>query len=249
MGYNDTEMTKYLIIGLFALLLLLASFWFFSRDRQPETNVVPSASPSPSSTPAGPLTVSSTTPTNNIQNVGLLSEIIIVFSRNTTINEQENIIFSSIPPIDGYTRWSSDGTTMMISPEAPLQNNQSYTALVRWNNQQYEWTFKTEGSTQLSEAEQVAKQEEADRNFGQWSEQVNQNYPWLNKLPINTTNYFVYFDLAKNSFVGVLYPKSGQSASIDDQTSSFKQEVQTRLTQLEIPYQNFKFEWEVQVDK
>lgn len=70
-----------------------------------------------------------------------------------------------------------------------------------------------------------AYQSAADKAYGDYWKNVDENYPWFNKFPIRTDSYFLYFDLNKKSFVANLYPQSNNSQSIDSQVAQMKQTI------------------------
>lgn len=64
-------------------------------------------------------------------------------------------------------------------------------------------TIPTPGNS--TPEEQLEIQTRADRNFSQEYEKITKNYPWFEKLPILTGDYFIYFDLEKKQFVARIY--------------------------------------------
>ena len=96
-----------------------------------------------------------------------------------------------------------------------------------------------------STEEQIKEQAEADRNAGLKQEEINKNYPWLDKLPIQTNNYFVYFDTDSKFFIGKLYPKNSSTTSINTQVSNFKKEIIAKLNSLEIDTSKYTFNWKI----
>jgi hypothetical protein len=229
-------MTKYLIIALVILLIITFIFFIFFRREAPSSPVVePTASPEV----VGPFDISLVLPGNSSTNVDLTSEISVTFNRPLKYDEQEQVVFSAVPSIEGSTRFSSDGTTLMISPSGDLRPNQNYILTVSWGDNSFEWSFITTGTVELTEAEQIERQKKADENYGKWAEEVDRNYPWLQKLPLKDPNYFVYFDIDKNSFYGVLYVEAN-----DSRVSSLKSTIEQRLTSLDIPFRNYQFVWE-----
>lgn len=234
-------MTKYLIIALAVLLVLMVLIFFFFRRPSETPAPISSTTPSPRASVAGePIYVGSVSPKNNSLNVGLSAEILITFNRSLREEEKESIFFSSNPPIEGYTRFVDNNQSLLISPEASLIPNQNYELKVMWGNEVYEWSFTTTINTTLSEAEQIDLQRKADENYGLWSSQVTNDYPWLNKLPLKDSRYFVYFDIEKKAFFGVLYVEESNQTVV----RSLKNEIEQLLQRQEIPYQNFTFNWE-----
>lgn len=84
-----------------------------------------------------------------------------------------------------------------------------------------------------------------DKEFGEWQENVLNNYPWYESLPLQTENYFVYFDLDKKIFIADLYPKESAPESVDTQVTFMKNEIQNRLEVLGIDTALYNFEWNI----
>ena len=78
----------------------------------------------------------------------------------------------------------------------------------------------------------------ADEGYAEWELQKNAAYPWINRIPIQTEKYFVYFDLNQKIFIGYLYPTSG------DSITTLKTEAQRVLKEVKgIPIESYKFTW------
>ena len=93
-------------------------------------------------------------------------------------------------------------------------------------------------AAQLNEA--VTDQQSADKNYVSWQETSRTDYPWINKLPLYSDKYFVYFDLEKKVFIGKLYPQ------IQDNVDELKSEIENRLkTDLEVPLENYIVNWNI----
>lgn len=84
----------------------------------------------------------------------------------------------------------------------------------------------------------INSQKAVDDEYAGLQLEVKQNYPWLRKLPLASQRYFVYFDIDKKTFIGKLY------LSKSDDGQKLKTELVNRLRNvLEIPVENFLFEW------
>lgn len=92
--------------------------------------------------------------------------------------------------------------------------------------------------TQLQE--KAEHQSAADKLYGELWTDVQKKYPWYDKLPLQTSEYFVYFDLSKKSFIADIYP------STPDQAPFIKRAVTTQLSNLGVDIQNYPIEWKVQ---
>jgi len=97
----------------------------------------------------------------------------------------------------------------------------------------------------MSQDDKMKMQEISDQNYTKWQKINDSNYPWYNNLPLQTDNYFVYFDLDKKIFIGKLYPKQSSSISIDSQTASMKTEINLTLIKLGIDTTKYSFDWQI----
>lgn len=93
--------------------------------------------------------------------------------------------------------------------------------------------------------DQIKIQSEADRDFAEKTKQINILYPWLDKLPIQTPNYYVYFDVNQKQFIAKLYPSSTSTTPIDQQVNSFKSEITTKLQSLIPDYTQYNIKWDI----
>lgn len=98
-------------------------------------------------------------------------------------------------------------------------------------------------SLPIPKDEELLRQTEADINVNQLQNQVLQNYPWYNQLPLQEKNYFVFFDLEKKSFEATIYPQNSSPTPIDDQVRSYQQEILGKLQQLGINTNQYQIEW------
>ncbi len=58
--------------------------------------------------------------------------------------------------------------------------------------------------------EELKDQAKADEEYGRIIEQNYTNYPWLEKLPLQNENYFIYFDTNEKKFFGQIYTQENQ---------------------------------------
>lgn len=89
----------------------------------------------------------------------------------------------------------------------------------------------------LTFEEQTEVQSVADRDYADWQKNVTDTYPWYNNLPLQTSTYFVYFDLDKKSFIAKLYPSGNQTEAV------LKAEILERLEALTIDTNQYPIEW------
>lgn len=89
------------------------------------------------------------------------------------------------------------------------------------------------------------KQDQGEKAFAESQANIQRNYPWFNKLPLQTSDYFVYFDVEKKVFVGLLYPSEGSEGQIANQVVTMKAEIRNSLTSLGIDVSKYQFEWSI----
>lgn len=97
--------------------------------------------------------------------------------------------------------------------------------------------------TPLSEEDQIKRQAIMDENTLKKEREIFSTYPWYDKLPLRAADYFVYFDLEKKIFVGLLYPANTSQNEIVSQTVTMKAEIRKSLTDLGIDVEKYEFEW------
>lgn len=75
---------------------------------------------------------------------------------------------------------------------------------------------------------------ESDQNWGNKSQEINSNYPWLDQFPLITDEYFVYFNLDKKTFVAKIYSQEVEAT---------KTKITSELTQKGIDITKYSIEW------
>lgn len=106
---------------------------------------------------------------------------------------------------------------------------------------QPEMVIPTIGANVQSESLKI--QTQADKNFGDWQKDIYVNYPWYDKLPLQTNTYYVYFDLTKKKMIALLYPDKTATSPFYQQIDSLKKEVVGKLQGLGIPGSEGEIEW------
>ncbi|OGK23683.1 hypothetical protein A3A46_02000 [Candidatus Roizmanbacteria bacterium RIFCSPLOWO2_01_FULL_37_13] len=79
------------------------------------------------------------------------------------------------------------------------------------------------------------EQLESDKEFGRWTKEIYDTYPWYDKLPLRTQKYFVYYDIYERKFIADIY-LSGQQDAI-------KNEVLTQLKNIGINTNQYEVVW------
>lgn len=99
--------------------------------------------------------------------------------------------------------------------------------------------------TATSPADQINIQAQADQNFAAKTKEINTLYPWLNKLPIQSQNYFFYFDINEKQFIGRLYPQTSSSVPVNQQVNNFESEIMSKLQSLIPDYTKYNIRWDI----
>lgn len=100
----------------------------------------------------------------------------------------------------------------------------------------------------LSTQDQINLQAQADQDFAKRSKQIKEAYPWLDKLPIQSQKYYVYFDVNEKQFIAKLYPSSSSSTSVDQQVENMQNEIKAKLQELIPDYTKYNIRWDIKVE-
>lgn len=190
-----------------------------------------------------------TSPTDNEDGVRLNTSIAVTFVSAIAPNDKKNVHIELSPKIEGRTEWSSDNKTLTFIPSGLLRNSQEYQAIIAYETKKYVMHFRTIPIENVSQEDQAKLQEKADQNYRKWEEMVQTNYPWLDKLPLQTDTYFFYFDIDKKQFTGKLYPDPTSDIATDTQVATMKNEIYTQLANLNIPTDKFPIDWQITVEE
>lgn len=237
----------FLILPLGLLIFMVVVLIMISTGQETQmhpSNKKPTATPIPITIQSNPL-ISSVMPKEKEINVSILTPIRIVFTKPLSESEKNSFILSFNPNILGKQSWSNNNQTLTYTPTAPLLNAQNYSVSLTQQEKVYGWVFKTVSIENMSEEDQVKEQERSDANFRQWEQTVQQNYPWLDSLPLHTDSYFFYFDIDTKMFIGKLYPKESDSTAEDDQVTAMKEEIMKELIRLGVPTTQYPITWKV----
>lgn len=88
----------------------------------------------------------------------------------------------------------------------------------------------------------VQNQGQADENFGNAMKNSRAPYPWYASTPLQTNNYFVYFDIPQKKFFGKIYSTSNNLSG--EQIIAIKTEVQVKLQTLGATPEQYPVEWQ-----
>lgn len=234
----------YLIAIPFGLILFfLIAILIISSNSQPKGNNSLTPAPNQTVTDPGKLGINAISPGNSTTNAGIYQPVTVTFSQ--PVSSPNNILLTLSPTSKGTSSWSADNTTLTFTPSEPLRTNSQYTATVTYNGMNYTWSFTVVSDGNVSQEDIQKEQSQGDENFANWWNDVTTKYPWFEKLPLQTDNYFAYFDVERKTFVGKLYPKTSGPTSVDDQVNSMKGEIMTALTNLGINTAQFPMDWQI----
>lgn len=177
-----------------------------------------------------PLTIKNVSPQNNSTSVSVVPEIYVVFSRQPNGSEINQITITASPDIKGSLKWNISKISLI--PSALLDSNKTYKLTVTYLDQKYSWGFKTKTQNQETQQDIIKIQGLGDQNFNNAYQQIYKDYPWYDKLPITTNQYFIYFDPNSKKFVAKIYIDSKSNISQDDQLSTAKQNIQDSLKKI-----------------
>ena len=128
-------------------------------------------------------------------------------------------------------------TSLFQSPQTPTGNHPSNKIISPTI------VFPTVTSAPLTQEEKNKLQTKFDQDTVAKENELYSSYPWFDKLPLKSTDYFVYFDTAKKSFVGLLYPDNSNPSLTISQTVTMKAQIRKSLTDLGIDITKYKLEW------
>ena len=219
------ENKKKVIIAIVALLLL-SVFAVILFDRQSPTEDI--FKEQTEETGTSDVKIVSITPADNASDVGLLPEIKVNFSKNLSSDQQNQVIFTMSPEAEGTTQWESNGKTVVFKVTAPLTSGLSHQLSILYPGGSDTLNFTTKDESSITEEEALEVQTQADKDFGEWQEEIYTKYPWINELPLRTDKYFVYFDIEKGKIFAVIY------STDQNEIATLREEITQNLSKLGI---------------
>ncbi|MBI2315443.1 hypothetical protein HYU93_05325 [Candidatus Daviesbacteria bacterium] len=93
--------------------------------------------------------------------------------------------------------------------------------------------------------ERIKLQLQADQKLGTQRDALLQKYPWYLKLPLQQTNYFVYFNTVTETFIAKLYPQKSSASSLDEQTNDLKNTVMKKIKELGANADSYEVAWKI----
>jgi len=192
--------------------------------------------------PPPTLTIKNIMPSQNATTAGIFTPIVVTFAQPVPLPIKVALTVNSSPLIDGTADWSDGDTIFTFSPRAPLLTNTKYTILLKSNTTTLSsWSFQTIPVESVSIEDQERSQGLADEEYNKEQAQIDKRYPWLDKLPLQTDSFYVYFDIKKKGFVAKLYPKDSSTKEV----TQLKAQVFDSLNTLDLPVHNYPFFWEI----
>jgi len=85
--------------------------------------------------------------------------------------------------------------------------------------------------------QEEVSQLESDKEFGIWTQELYDSYPWYDKLPLQSEKYFVYFDINQKKFIASIYSPNEQDG--------IKNEIILQFKDLGIDYEKYEIIWEI----
>lgn len=227
-------------IGLVILLLIIIFIVVLRVFQSPEIQPTPPDPLIPSPTSVKLPEGTTVNPIANSTIVSLFQPFVITFPRSLSKAEQSVTEIMITPNASLTKAWSSDGRTLQLTPTQPLRNNTRYSVKITSPALSYTWQFSTPTIESTTLEDQIRIQNSGDREYGERIEAMQDAYPWLNSLPLQDEQYFVYFDTKTETFTGKLYASPNTQARRD----TLKQNIASQLQALNIPYTEYEFIWE-----
>jgi len=178
--------------------------------------------------------ITSTTPGDNSKYVVESSDLKIVFQNETTEKEKNDITIKSEPDARFASTWISD-TTLKLTPPNNLENDTTYKISVVYKGDTVKTiTFKTEKNSKEELANQAREQARYDYIFNEDLKKVFEEMPWLEKLPIENTNYRAVYDFDKNSLrIRLLIPSTASENEKENAKEAALESISNKISNVE----------------
>lgn len=229
-----------------ALVFLLGGMILLSglkkTIKQPSLDILPTPTPISTNTTIPHALVGGSFPLNNMTEIGTNTTISYTFPASLSAQEKNNVSLQVSPATIGSLSWDND--TIVFTPGSPLATNQKYTVTLINGQNQNSWSFTT-SPVAIDPNDAAAEQQAGDVTFGKITQQNLSNYPWLGSLPIQSSQYFVYFNVQQRKFLATIYPNKKSTMSLQDQTASIKAAISQQLSGMGIPTTVYPFVWTI----
>lgn len=153
----------------------------------------------PQKTKEQELMIISTIPNNNAIFVSTKAEI--VFNLNRVLLQEEGLKLKVQPSPTIISEITYLENKIRILPKEPLKHDQKYEIkLVFKDKEIYNLKFETTPFTDEQIKEEGDLQTQGDLDFTEAYKEFLKNYPWYQKLPIETFEYRIVYDFETSSF-------------------------------------------------
>jgi hypothetical protein len=149
--------------------------------------------------------VVSSSPSDNQTEIPVKSSIYVSFNRGLSKKEQTEIKITFEPQTE-YTLLWVNNRQLMVSPEASLAHNTSYSYIVNMSSSKlFNSSFKTvefpkELDPSLVSPSDKEDQREGDLAFNDGMNAFLEQYPFYTQLPIEQPEYRIVYDLEQDKF-------------------------------------------------
>lgn len=254
---NFIEMVKQnkrllMAVGPLALTLFIVIFailFLQPVSNKPEKEIKNQQITTPTQDPiiqAQKLNITSVYPTNASTNIPIYSQATVTFTKALSLVEKQNIQITTIPTVQGSVTWNVDNSIATFTPINSFSSETQYKVIIASNEDSFTWNFQTVSNDAISEEEIMRTEADSAEYTKQQDAEFDRNYPWWEEFPVQSAQYFAYFDPDDKRFVGLLYPKKSSSTPQDAQITAMKNEILTYISGLGINVDNYGgIEWRV----
>lgn len=190
--------------------------------------------PGSTSTTPTPLVVRnfSTSPENASRTVSIYSPIVITFPGTISDAQKMRVTVQADPPILASREWSKNNTTLTLTPQTALSENQQYALLVTSPLGNYPFSFTATSAAETAKS--------SLKTAGLSEQQVATKFPWYKNLPLFTGKYFVTFNLKSEVFTAKLF------LSNPAQTDVLKALVREKLDAMGVDLETYTINWQIE---
>lgn len=181
--------TKYFILFVFFLGGIGILFQTLFPDRKP---IVSSISP------------------NNETNVPENSSFTLSFSTLLDDKTKKSLTFQTNPVISAKSYWLDNNYQYYFQLTELMKNNTDYTIQVFYKDTEiFSHSFKTAEFSLEEMQAQLIEQSKYEHEFGQAVREQIQEFPWYQKIPIETDQFIIVYDYKLKSFrINLLIPEN-----------------------------------------
>lgn len=233
-----------LVLGLFFILALGLCFFIIPLGISLQSPRVSSdISLTPTDIPIDtsiPLSVVTTSPYASQTDSSIVQPITITFSRPLLNREKASVRATLTPSVGKFEQtWSEDQKTLFLIPSIALQQQSRYSLVLKGAFPEYSFNFTTTSFANLTPQDILLLQSYSDKEVADKTKAIDDAYPWIDKLPLQTEAYFVYFDVEKKSFIAKLYTDQTNSEE------SLREDVIVALESNGVPHGSYPIEWTI----